>query len=272
MKDNCELCAFNNPKCTVTAVIIRDGKILLIKRAEEPFKGKWDFPGGYLNHLETPEQALKRELKEELDVEADLCFIISIPGTSVWKDQEFAILCHFYLADLGEQDIKLNRENSSYGWVRVAELNPREITFAANQEMAGLVKEKFNFDLERVRELMRQLDSSAVVKEQVLYRAVLNGHLEQIFDNGKLIGMGWIFLRQTALRKQAVIEDMIMDEAYRGRGLGKAILEKLVKWAAEQGVEMIELTSSPKRIAANELYKKFGFELHTTNHYLYKVK
>ena len=83
--------------------------------------------------------------------------------------------------------------------------------------------------------------------------------------------MGWIFPRQTMLRNQAVIEDMIVDDNQRGKGYGKEIVLDLIKWAKNNGVEMIELTSNPKRIAANELYKKVGFNLHPTNHYLMKL-
>ena len=60
----CELCNFKNPKATATAVIIKDGKLLLLKRNEEPYKGMWDLVGGYLDENEPPEEALHRELKE----------------------------------------------------------------------------------------------------------------------------------------------------------------------------------------------------------------
>jgi len=84
--------------------------------------------------------------------------------------------------------------------------------------------------------------------------------------------MGWIFVRQTMLRKQAVVEDMIVDDAHRGKGYGKKMLLELIDWAKKEGIDTIELTSNPKRIAANELYKKAGFKLHPTNHYLYNIR
>lgn len=272
MRSVCELCEFNNPKASATAVIIRDGKILLLKRAEEPFKNMWDLPGGYAHYMEQPEQVLARELKEELGVRAALTFVAAVPGTAHWKGKEFAIISFCYLADIGHQKIKLNAENSAFLWQPIKDLNPKAIAFDSNRTIGSLVKQKFYFDLGRVRDLVRQLDPSAAVKEHSLYRAVLNGFVATTFDGGKLVGMGWIFPRQTALRKQAVIEDMIIDESYRGRGLGKKLMDELTVWAGKNGVEVIELTSSPKRIAANGLYKKCQFVLHPTNHYLYKVK
>lgn len=52
-------------------VIIENQRILLIKRAAEPFKGEWAVPGGRIENNESAEQCLKREMKEEtgLDVE-----------------------------------------------------------------------------------------------------------------------------------------------------------------------------------------------------------
>ena len=124
---------------------------------------------------------------------------------------------------------------------------------------------------QKASELTAQLDSTAHVDEFNLYAAQLNGYISRKYDKKKLIGMGWIFPRQTMLRNQAVIEDMIVDNNYRGKGYGQKIVMDLVRWAKNNGVEMIELTSSPKRIAANELYKKVGFVIHPTNHYLMKL-
>ena len=95
---------------------------------------------------------------------------------------------------------------------------------------------------------------------------------EDDYDKNKLIGMGWIFPRQTLLRRQAVVEDMIVDESQRGKGLGEKILRDLIKWAKKEGIEVIELTTNPKRLAANALYKKVGFKLHETNHYLLNLR
>src|SRR3989344_1160444 len=128
-------------------------------------------------------------------------------------------------------------------------------------------------EIEQMKKLVSQLDSSAETDERKLAAALKNGHIAKEYDGaGNLVGMGWIFPRQTLIRKQAVVEDMIVDEAYRGKGLGRKILKELIGWARAQGVEVIELTTNPKRVAANELYKSEGFYLHLTNHYLLKLK
>ena len=268
--NDCLLCSFENPKPTVTAIAIRDGKILVAKRNEAPFKGEWDFLGGYIQKEETPEEALRRELKEELGTGVcGVTFIGSFPGTASYKDRSFPVLSFAYLVEL-EGEMVLNHENSEVAWIPLASLDT--IAFDSNVKILKYLKGKFIYDLKAVRALVSQLDSTATVNEPSLYQAILEGYVSTIYEEGKIIGMGWIFPRQTMLRRQAVVEDMIVDPSQRGKGLGEKILNDLLRWANDQGVEMVELTTNPKRIAANSLYQKVGFKLHMTNHYLLELK
>lgn len=67
----CSHCGrFANRGVTIDALIIKDNQILLIKRGVEPFKGYWGMPGGYVGWDETVENAVKREVNEELGVTA----------------------------------------------------------------------------------------------------------------------------------------------------------------------------------------------------------
>lgn len=271
MTCDCELCKFNNPRGTATAVVIRDGKLLMMKRNQEPFIGTWDLPGGFMSAGETPEETMRREIKEELGTDSVLDFVGWFPGNHIWKGQEYAILSHVFLAELKGEIVLEIQENSDYAWWDIQTLNPSTTALDSNQAILRYVKEKFGVDYPTLVRLVGQLDSSAEINEMNLYRSILNGYMSKKVVDGRLVGAGWIFPRRTLLRKQAVIEDMIVDESERGKGYGKEVVLDLMRWAKEQGVEVIELTSNPKRVAANELYKRVGFELHPTNHYLYKV-
>ena len=59
-------------KEVTAAIIIEDGKILIAKRKDGNIKGKWEFPGGKVEENETFEDCLKREIKEELDMEIEI--------------------------------------------------------------------------------------------------------------------------------------------------------------------------------------------------------
>jgi len=70
-KFNCRECAFiyfHNVAAAVGAILEYDDKIVLLKRAREPGKGKLDLPGGFVDPKESAEQALIREIKEELNI------------------------------------------------------------------------------------------------------------------------------------------------------------------------------------------------------------
>ncbi len=267
----CELCNFNNPKCSVTAAIIKDNKLLLLKRNEEPFKDKWDLPGGYMSPEETPESAIKREVKEELGIDCTVIPIIELSGTAYWKNKNFPILSHFFLVDIENQEIKLNEENTEFLWIPLKDIKWQDIAWDSNRKFIETIIGNLMFDLKRVEELIKQLDSTAELNEQRLYRAFIQGGCTTLYENGELIGLGWAFIRETMLRKQAVIEDMIVDEAHRGKGYGKQLLNNLIEICKSQGVEVIELTTNPKRVAAHALYESFGFKIHITDHMLLKI-
>lgn len=265
---SCEICAFKNPKNTATAIVVRDGKLLVAKRNKEPQKGKWDFVGGFLNEGETPEEGLRREAKEELGIDIErLEFIGNFSGEYSYNDQTFPIVDSAYFVEFSGEP-KLSSENSELAWLPPHKI---DIAFPSLEKILSRVKEMV-LSYQEVKELVKQLDPSAEIDEFKIYAAQLNGYVSKKYDGGKLVGLGWIFPRQTLLRKQAVIEDMIVDESQRGKGYGKEIVLDLIRWAKENGVEVIELTSNPKRVAANELYKKVGFKLHPTNHYLLDLR
>jgi ribosomal protein S18 acetylase RimI-like enzyme len=74
----------------------------------------------------------------------------------------------------------------------------------------------------------------------------------------------------TGLR--SIIEDVIVDETMRRRGIGEALVRKAIDLAREEGAEGVSLTSNPQRQAANKLYGSIGFQLRQTNPYYYRLK
>ena len=65
----CPFVFYNNPNPAISAIIKNvNGKVLLTKRGIEPFKGDWDLPGGFIDYGELPQDAVLRELEEELGI------------------------------------------------------------------------------------------------------------------------------------------------------------------------------------------------------------
>jgi ribosomal protein S18 acetylase RimI-like enzyme len=65
------------------------------------------------------------------------------------------------------------------------------------------------------------------------------------------------------------IEDVVVDEAARGKGVGEILNRTALSMASEMGVKTVDLTSRPSRVAANKLYQKLGFVARETNVYRY---
>lgn len=72
----CDFIFWNNPKPTTSIILLKEGKLLLLKRAHEPFKGQWVLPGGYVEHDEDPKTTIIRETKEETGLDIAVLGVI----------------------------------------------------------------------------------------------------------------------------------------------------------------------------------------------------
>lgn len=96
-----------------------------------------------------------------------------------------------------------------------------------------------------------------------------NSHLFVAIDEqGSYAGMITVGIYRSPTGKKAWIEDVVVDEAYRGRGVGKQLTQHAIAFARLQQVKLLSLTSNPARIAANQLYPNVGFLRKETNVYV----
>jgi ribosomal protein S18 acetylase RimI-like enzyme len=86
---------------------------------------------------------------------------------------------------------------------------------------------------------------------------------------GSIVGTLTLALTPLLTGLRAHIEDVVVDEAARGHGVGMALVDAALGIAHEAGARTVDLTSSPKREAANRLYTRAGFQLRETNIYRY---
>lgn len=95
-----------------------------------------------------------------------------------------------------------------------------------------------------------------------------NSHLFLLIEEDKQIaGMLTVGIYKSPTGIKGWIEDVVVDDNYRGKGLGRIIMEHAISFTESLGVETLMLTSNPSRIAANKLYQSLGFEQKETNVY-----
>lgn len=91
-------------------------------------------------------------------------------------------------------------------------------------------------------------------------------------EHGVVAGILCLTIYRVPTGLRSIIEDVIVDQTMRRRGIGEALVEKAIELARAAGAEGVSLTSNPKREAANQLYRSMGFELRQTNSYFYRLK
>lgn len=121
-----------------------------------------------------------------------------------------------------------------------------------------------------VNVLVRQLSERLpLCTLELLQQVVESPNLELwvVKENEKVVGMGELVIVLKPEGVIAQIEDVVVSEDQRGKGLGKIISEKLIERARTRGARVIQLSSRSDRTAANALYQKLGFKLRETNMY-----
>ena len=135
---------------------------------------------------------------------------------------------------------------------------------------------------ENVLETVREDDFQSLVS-QLSDKKVLVGCLAKVIrysilftavdeESGKLIGMATLTKAWKPTGFFGTLEDVVVEQKYRGRGIGKELVRRIISKAKELEMNSIDLTSNPKRVVANRLYLSMGAEKRDTNVYRFKIK
>lgn len=118
---------------------------------------------------------------------------------------------------------------------------------------------------QQIAALVAQLTTKAVDPSR--FDEVVDSHNTLLLTarrNGRIVGVLVLALYPTLTGRKAWIEDVVVDNAERGAGIGRALVERAIAEASERGAATLDLTSNPSRQAAHRLYRACGFEERAT--------
>ena len=120
-----------HPRVGVGAVVVRDGRVLLVKRGGQPSAGKWSLPGGLVELGETTGDAVRREVTEECGLAVRLAGIAGVVDRIV-RDDDGRVRYHYvlvdYLAYAESDDVAAATDAAEVRWVPVDEVEQLEVT------------------------------------------------------------------------------------------------------------------------------------------------
>ena len=94
-----------------------------------------------------------------------------------------------------------------------------------------------------------------------------NSHLFFLMQDEQVAGMLTVGIYYSPTGGKAWIEDVVVDEAFRGQGLSKLLVAHAIQFVESKQIPLLMLTSNPTRVAANKLYQTMGFGRKQTNVY-----
>ncbi len=125
-------------KIVATAVAVEDNKVLITQRPEgKPLAGFWEFPGGKIEDKETLEQALRRELFEELNININVGDFL-MDSHYKYEHGEFLLRVH-YVTITDINNFRLNH-HQDYKWIEAKELNDYKFPQADMPIVEALIK------------------------------------------------------------------------------------------------------------------------------------
>ncbi|MBI5879301.1 MAG: NUDIX domain-containing protein [Chloroflexi bacterium] len=116
----------------VTGAVVHDGRVLYVQRNYEPNKGTWTLPGGYAEHNETLDEAIRREIREETGVEVAVRDVI---GVRTRHDKFGAVLVIFRAALASGTPLADGHEIANARFMTADEISALEPVFALSREL-----------------------------------------------------------------------------------------------------------------------------------------
>lgn len=127
-------------KSTVGCIIEKDNKILLALRNNEPFKDYWCLPGGHIDFGEAPEEAVKREVKEETNLDVRPKFLDYY--NEFYEDYDWHAVVLIFYAKAEEEAKKDEKEVKEIGWFTEEQIFNLKLAFEHKKVLEDYFKKK----------------------------------------------------------------------------------------------------------------------------------
>ena len=129
-------------------------------------------------------------------------------------------------------------------------------------------------ELESINELLPQLSSSSELLDIQRLKVLIDSESTIVYIaqdvRGKILGTLSLVTIEIPTGRKGWIEDVVVDQSARGKGIGKALMNHALEKAVKLGLKSVDLTSRPSREEANMLYQSLGYQKRETNVYRYK--
>lgn len=128
--------------------------------------------------------------------------------------------------------------------------------------------------LHAMNRLLPQLSPNAEPMTMDRLRRLLQAPSTYLYTanlEGEIAGMLTLIVAPIPTGYQGFIEDVVVDHAFRGRGIAEKLVRSALDAARAAGVREVDLTSNPARESANRLYQRIGFQRRETNVYRFLI-
>ena len=136
------------------------------------------------------------------------------------------------------------------------------------------ITEAYDETLDAVNRLLPQLSKSSKLINRSTLQKLSNSECTRLYvakEDDIIFGMLSLVVFSIPTGTKAWIEDVVVDERARGKGVGRELMNHALNVAKELGAKSADLTSRPSREAANKLYQAIGFEGRETNVYRFSI-